>query len=75
MSYHHHLAFIIGLLIVFGSHFYILLGGKHLVTLESHCYLNIFGSLLMAYSIIVQNIIYNYSNYVSEYEILVKGNY
>lgn len=46
----HLLAYYIGILIIFGSHTYMLCEpGKPLTTKTQHCYLNIFAGILIAY--------------------------
>jgi len=46
----HLIAYYVGILIVFGSHVYMLsYPDKPLTTMAQHAYLNIFGALLIAY--------------------------
>jgi len=46
----HLLAYYIGILIVFGSHVYMIMyPDRPLTTMQQHCYLNIFAAALIAY--------------------------
>ena len=46
----HLLAYIIGIVTIFGSHIYILFApDKPLTTMEQHCYINILAALFIAY--------------------------
>jgi hypothetical protein len=46
----HLLAYYIGILIIFGSHLYILMyPSKPLMSMEAHSYANIFAAVLIAY--------------------------
>ena len=50
MMEQHLLAYYIGILIIFGSHLYILMSpGNPLMTMTMHSYVNIFAALLIAY--------------------------